>query len=159
MTMGEIIVRKPVVIVSVKSRMACAVVSPTFTSSPRRLLGYVSLSVERWRTSSRQRFLSWQRISACLHVVSTLLRIASTPSIHLFLGLPTGRFPVGFHFATYFTLLDGPILIECPHHLRMFASMVSTIGSTLNTLLMSTFRFRSLRVTPKIRHRKVRLRT
>ena len=71
------------------------------------------------------------------NVVPRLTIARCIPSIHLFLGLPTGLF--GY-------LLSDLIMI-CPYHCRRFFSIVSNNGPTLSSALVAVFVILSLLVT------------
>lgn len=74
--------------------------------------------------------------SISLHVsIPVYLRCSSTTSNHLFLGLPCGLFPSGFHFITDLTVLLSLLLITYPSHRSLchLIKIVTGVTSTAQT--------------------------
>jgi len=71
--------------------------------------------------------------SISLHVsIPVYLRCSSTTSNHLFLGLPCGLFPSGFHFITDLTVLLSLLLITYPSH-RSLCHLIKIVTGVTST--------------------------
>ena len=62
--------------------------------------------------------------------VPLLSSASPTPSIHLFLGLPTGLLPCGFHSKYLLASLSSSIRLTCPNHLNLLSSTSFRMGFT-----------------------------
>ena len=116
-----------------------------------RLLDSLYLSVGSRLRNYLQPILSSKllRSSTSLIFVPLLLMALSTPSRHLFLGLPTRRFPSGFYSRYFFGNLSSPMHLTCPYHFSCPLSMSSINGSIPRVNLESSlFLRRFLLATP-----------
>ena len=123
----------------------------TFFFSPIRLLdklNYLSVGRSLWKALHSCRFRYFCCCSTSVRESPLLSIVVFTPSNHLFLDLPTGLFPGGWHIKYFFGSLWSGILITWPYHLNWILSISSNNDSIFSSCLMDTFRILSLLVTP-----------
>jgi len=118
--------------------------------SPRRLVGYVCLSVERLDMRLRHADRSEHRTFALVKLVGVWSRISLIPSSHLFLGRPVGRVPGGYHVGILLAGRESAIWIIWPYQRKIFLSIKRMRSSTLRFLPMLMLRSLSLFVTPRM---------
>lgn len=94
------------------------------------LVAFMTCGLRVFATKTTLRHLSLSFTSSLRVSIPNSFRSSSTESIRIFLGLPRGLFPSGYHSITDLTILFSLLLLMCPSHCSLCPVIQLVTGAT-----------------------------